>query len=84
MENLNLTVKGDCVYSKFFEKSKALEPKLYERKVSAIRIGHTEPDESWDGYRFVEDTYPLSFQKGDCFCLDFGEHSRSEGAGGAR
>ena len=62
------------MYSKFLEKSKALEPKLYERKVSAIRIGHTEPDESWDGYRFVEDTYPLSFQKGDCFCLDFGEH----------
>lgn len=62
------------MYSRFLKKAKELEPKLYERKVSVKCFGHTEPDDSWDGYRFAPDTYPKSFQKGDCFCLDFGEH----------
>lgn len=62
------------MYSRFLKKAKELEPKLYERKVSVKCFGHTEPDDSWDGYRFVEDSYPQSFQKGESFCLDFGEH----------
>lgn len=62
------------MYSRFLKKAKELEPKLYERNIPVLRIGHTEPDDSWDGYRFVEDSYPQSFQKGESFCLDFGEH----------
>lgn len=60
--------------SDFLKKANLLEPKLYGRSVPVRRIGHTEPDESWDGYRFVEDKDPKCFEKGDCFCLDFGEH----------
>lgn len=60
--------------NEFLKKANLLEPVLHERKIAAVRIGHTEADDSWDGYRFVEDDYPASFQKGESFCIDFGEH----------
>ena len=65
-------MRGDFVRNEFLKKGNLLEPVLHERKIAAVRIGHVEADDSWDGYRFVEDDYPASFQKGESFCIDFG------------
>lgn len=56
------------------KKGDLLEPKLFSRILPPKRFGTIVPDDSWDGFKFVETEEKSELFKEDQIWLDFGEH----------